>query len=257
MTAPGKPPAKPRTRRPARHVPSRRLLTFAGTAIAGFLLAYFLVAVFVFPDAESDVSVSVPGVVGLTREDAQRRLISAGLVPLLGEERFSGDAPKSTVLSQTPPAGESVTRGATVALDISAGQQRSLIPSLAGLTQGDAERAIRGAGLQPGDVSEQRSDSARGLVLDSRPAAGQGVPAGTRVDLVVSSGPEQLTMPDVVGRDEESATVLLRQLGFTLAPVERDAMSTLPIGTVVSQSPAAGSLVAPAASVSLRVSARS
>jgi len=64
-------------------------------------------------------------------------------------------------------------------------------------------------------------------------------------------------MPDVVGRDEESATVLLRQLGFTLAPVERDAMSTLPIGTVVSQSPAAGSLVAPAASVSLRVSARS
>lgn len=234
----------------------RLILTFAGTALVAFLLAYFIVAVFVFPDAGSDVSVSVPGVVGLTQGDAQRRLISAGLVPSLGEERFSGDAPKSTVLAQTPPAGESVSRGATVTLDISAGQQRSLVPSVAGLTQGDAERAIRRAGLQLGDVREQRSDSVSGLVLDSRPAAGQGVPAETRVDLVVSSGPEQLTMPDVVGRDEESATVLLRQLGFTLAPVERDAMSTLPPGTVVSQSPAAGSAVSPSTAVALRVSAR-
>ena len=48
--------------------------------------------------------------------DAQRRLISAGLVPSLGEERFSGDAPKSTVLAQTPPAGESVLLAALMLL---------------------------------------------------------------------------------------------------------------------------------------------
>jgi eukaryotic-like serine/threonine-protein kinase len=235
---------------------SRRVLTYVATAAAGFLLAYFIVAFFVFPSTAGEADIAVPGVIGLTQGDAQRRLNSAGLVATLGEERFSADAPKSTVLSQTPAAGESVPRGSKVALDVSAGQQRSVIPAVTGMTQGDAGTAIKNAGLVVGQISEERSDSTRGLVLDSRPAAGQGVPAGTRVDLVVSAGRQELTMPDVVGRDEESATVLLRQLGFTVKPVERDDFSNLPAGTVVSQSPAAGTSVSPSASVTLKVSAR-
>lgn len=235
---------------------ARRILTYVATAAAGFLLAYLIVAFYIFPSRPVDADVTVPGVIGLTQGDAQRKLASAGLVSTLGEERFSADAPKSTVLAQLPAAGENVARGSKVALDVSAGQQRSVIPPLAGLTQGDAGQAIKSAGLVVGSISEERSDSTRGLVLDSRPPAGQGVPAGTRVDLIVSAGPEELTVPDVVGRDEESATVLLRQLGFTVAPVERDAESPLQAGTVISQTPAAGTPSAPSASIKLKVSAK-
>lgn len=235
---------------------TRRVLMYVATAAAGFLLAYFIVAIFLFPNTASDSSVSVPGVIGLTQSDAQRRLTSAGLVATLGEERYSADAPKSTVLAQTPAAGETVARGTKVSLDVSAGQQRSVIPRVTGLTQGDAGDAIKKAGLAVGSISEEESDSTRGLVLDTHPAAGQGVPAGTRVDLIVSAGPQQLTIPDVTGRDEESATVLLRQLGFTVAPVERDSTSTLPVGIVISQTPAAGTSAGPSASVTLKISAK-
>jgi serine/threonine-protein kinase len=235
---------------------TRRILSYVATAAAGFLLAYLIVAFYIFPNSAGDADVTVPGVIGLTQGDAQRKLASAGLVATLGEERFSADAPKSTVLAQLPAAGESVARGAKVALDVSAGQQRSVIPSLAGLTQGDAGQAIKRAGLTVGSITEEKSDSTRGLVLASRPPEGQGVPAGTRVDLVVSAGPQELTVPDVVGRDEESATVLLRQLGFTVAPVERDSESALQAGTVISQTPAAGTPSGASATIKLKVSAK-
>ncbi len=231
----------------------RALLQHVVVALAGFLGAYLLVAFVILPDDVVAGDITIPGVVGLTQADAQRRLTGLGLKVALGEERFSADAPKSTVLSQNPTAGTSVAPGTSVTLDVSAGQQRSTIPSLVGLTRSDAEAALRKAGLQLGQVQEQPSDSARGLVVESKPAEGQVVPSATRVDLVVSAGPSELTMPDVVGRDLESAAAFIAQLGLISAPAEYDPTSTLPRGTVVGQSPAAGTAIAAGTTVTLRV----
>ncbi|MBK9977614.1 MAG: PASTA domain-containing protein [Gemmatimonadetes bacterium] len=168
-------------------------------------------------------------------------------IPLFGRR------PKSTVLAQNPPAGSVVAPGTTISLDVSAGQQRATIPALVGLASEDAERELKKAGLQLGQLQEQPSDSARGLVLGSNPSDGQVVPLGTRVDLIVSAGPAQLTMPDVVGQDYESAAALLAQLGLVTAPPDYDPDSTLPRGAVVSQSPAAGASVAAGTTITLRV----
>ncbi|MBK6486479.1 MAG: PASTA domain-containing protein [Gemmatimonadetes bacterium] len=228
-------------------------LLHLAVAAAGFLVAYLIVAFVVLPDDVPLGDVSIPGVVGLTQTDAERRLSTLGLTTTLGESRYSPDAPKSTVLSQAPAAGTIVAPGSVVTLDVSAGQQRATIPALLGLSRPDAERALATAGLALGNVTEEASDSARGLVLDSRPEEGQVVPLGTRVDLAVSAGPANLTMPDVVGREVESANTLLAQLGLLSAPVEYDTNSTLPAGTVVAQTPAAGSAVPAGTAVALRV----
>lgn len=229
------------------------LLQHLAMAAGGFLLAYLLVAFVVLPDDVALGDITIPGVVGLTQADAERRLTGLGLKVTLGEARFSADAPKSTVLAQTPPAGSVVAAGTSVALDVSAGQQRATIPSLVGRSTEDAERELKKAGLQLGQLQEQPSDSARGLVLGSNPSDGQVVPLGTRVDLMVSAGPSQLTMPDVVGRDYDSAAAFIAQLGLVAAPADYDSDSTLPRGTVVSQSPAAGTAVAAGTTVTLRV----
>lgn len=225
-------------------------LVVAGT---GFLLAYLLVAFVILPDDVAVGDVSVPGVVGLTQGDAQRRLTALGLEGKSGESRYSADAPKSTVLAQNPPAGTVVAPGSAVTLDISAGQQRATVPALAGLSRREAEGELKQAGLQLGQVTTQTSDSARGLVLASAPSQGQVVPQGTRVELVVSSGPASLTMPDVVGHDLEAANALLAQLGFPTGPLEYDPSALFPAGTVVAQTPAAGSTVAAGTIVTLRI----
>jgi eukaryotic-like serine/threonine-protein kinase len=232
------------------------LKRLAWTALAGFVGAWLFVAFVLFPPGSSADAVSVPSVVGLTYDDAARRLSDSGLKASLGETRVSGEAPRSTVLSQNPQPGARLPRGDRVSLDVSAGQERSSIPKLIGLTRAQAEGALQKVGLAPGRVTEHADDHARGTVISTQPGVGQVVPVGTAVDLVLSAGPAELSMPDVVGRDLSEAKSTLEQLGLAVGAVAYDSTSTAPNGQVLEQTPAAGAQVAPGATVTLRVSGK-
>jgi serine/threonine-protein kinase len=233
-----------------------RFTPFVIAGGGGFLLAFLLVAALVFPEDDAPQEVRVPSVLGLPFTDAERRLRAIGLTSTLGERRFAADAPRSAVLAQNPVAGRRVNLGTEIVLDVSDGQEGTSIPVLNGLSRDDAERALRSAGLEVGDVIEEASTVARGVVLSARPTAGQTVPTGTKVSLVLSAGPNELTMPDVVGRDMGLARSLIEQLGLVLGPVEYDSLSTLGNGTVIAQSPAAGASLAGGSVVSIRVAGR-
>ncbi len=235
---------------------ARKWLPFVVAATSGFLLAFALVALFLFPADDAPQEVRVPSVVGLPFTDAERRLKALGLVASLGQERPSGDLPKNAVVAQTPVAGETVNNGAEIVLDVSEGVARAAVPALLGLARDDAERALTAVGLALGDVTEQPSDSARGIVLAATPATGVAVPKGTRVAVVLSAGPGELSLPDVIGRDIDSARGLLEQLGLTLAPAEYDSLSSLPRGTVIGQTPAAGASITSGSTVTLRIAGR-
>jgi len=225
-------------------------------ALAGFVAAWVYVALLVFPPGSTADAVSVPTVVGLTYDDAARRLSDSGLKASLGESRLSGEAPRSTVLAQTPAAGSRVPRGERVSLDVSAGQERSSIPKLIGLTRAQAEDALRKVGLVTGRVTERADDHARGTIILSQPAVGQVVPTGTAVDLVLSAGPTELSMPDVIGRNLAEARSTLEQLGLAVGEVAYDSTSAAPTGQVLEQTPAAGTQILPGATVILRVSGK-
>jgi serine/threonine-protein kinase len=226
--------------------------------IAGvsFTLAWIIVAFVLFPDTGPAPDVTVPGVVGLRFEEAERKLAESGLQAVLGETQPSQTAPRRYVLSQTPAAGTTVGSGVSVTLDISGGQVRVRVPTLVGLTRNDAVAAIRGANLEVGQVVEKPGPEARGTVLSSQPEGGQQVPQETPVELVVSAGPSELRMPDVVGRELFEVRATLEQLGLKINETTYDSTSALPTGLVVSQSPRAGSPVTAGDFISIRVSGR-
>lgn len=226
---------------------------FLVAGVSGFAIAFILVAALVFPADDAPQEVRVPSVLGLPFADAERRLVAVGLKTTLGERRFANDAPRSAVLAQNPVGGKRVNVGTEVVLDVSDGQQGVNVPALNGLSRDEAERALREIGLDVGEVTEEASTVAKSVVLSARPAAGQIVPPGTLVALVLSSGPSDLTMPDVIGRNAALARSLLEQVGLVLAPIEYDSLSTLAPGTVIAQSPAAGAKLAAGSMVSIRV----
>ncbi|MGQ0764575.1 MAG: PASTA domain-containing protein [Gemmatimonadota bacterium] len=235
---------------------ARAALPFAVVAAAGFLLAFVIVGLVIFPDDGPIPEVRVPGVVGLPFDDAARRMRASGLSPVTGERRFSSEAPRLTVMAQRPIAGERVPARTEVVLDISEGQRTVAVPQLIGVSRDSARTVLLAAGLELGDVSETLTDSARGLILQTSPEAGQSVPAGTRVAIVVSAGPGELSMPDVIGRELGFARGMLEQLGLVVSALDYDSLSSLAPGLVVSQSPAAGAPVIGGSTVSLRVSGR-
>jgi beta-lactam-binding protein with PASTA domain len=89
-------------------------------------------------------------------------------------------------------------------------------------------------------------------VIRSDPSAGRPVDRPSDVTLVVSSGPEQVDVPDVTGQDQEEAVATLRGKG--LSAVVREKASSEPEGTVVSQSPVGGQRIDQGSSITIFVS---
>lgn len=242
-----------------------RFRTFLGTPLArrhlivagvSFSIAWVLVALLLFPDEGPAPNIAVPAVVGLRYEEAERKLAEVGLQAALGETQPSLTAPRQYVLAQTPAAGTAVGPEVVVTLDVSAGQVRTQVPVLQGLAREDALAALRTANLELGQIVERPGSEARGTVLSSQPAAGQQVPQGTPIELVISAGPSELHMPDIVGRELFEVRATLEQLGLRISETQYDSTSALPVGLVLSQIPAAGSVITVNDLITLRVSGR-
>jgi len=232
----------------------RRFLPYVVAIVGGFVIAYLVVAFFIFPSGVIPNDIKVPNVVGLDYSEAANRLQRAGFEAEPGETRFHATAPKMTVLEQNPPAGATDLVGATVTLAVSGGQQMGAVPNVVGMTRSEAERALQSAGFDLGDVQEQPSEQPRGEVITSRPAAGSQAPMPSSIGLVVSAGPTVVIAPDVVGRNFASARLLLEQVGLTVGDVRAERGGAPdPGGTVLTQSPAAGSQVARGARINMTV----
>ncbi|MGQ0642985.1 MAG: PASTA domain-containing protein [Gemmatimonadaceae bacterium] len=221
-------------------IPWRSVRFYGLIALAGFVSAYLIVAFFFLPGDRSRGRVVTPSLTGLSLDDARRLLDSAGLQFSLGNEQPSADAPRNTVLAQTPRAGSRVARNANVKLDVSSGPRQVRIPAVAGLTVDDARKVLSDSGLAAGSVQNETSSAARGEVLRTKPDAGRFVGEGAAVELIVSAGPPELTMPDVIGRDPSDALSVLNQLGLTRVRVDSSAGGLGPL-FVVGQQPSPGS----------------
>lgn len=140
-----------------------------------------------------------------------------------------------------------------------AGAQLVVIPALTTLSSADAVAALAAQGLQAGRVTTVDSARSGGTVLDSAPAAGSSVPAGSTVDLVLATGSN--TVPTVTGQTVRAAEALLRAAGFVPRRVESGGDgagaggSSVDTATVQGVSPAQGRSAPVGSTVELRVSA--
>ena len=141
------------------------------------------------------VDVAVPELVGRSEAAARAAISDAKLSVGQVTEEPSETVAKGVVISSTPAAGMRVAPSAQVGMVVSSGAPPSpvqvRVPPLAGTSVTQARSAIDGAQLVVGPVTTQPSDTvAKGVVISSTPAAGAQVVPGSRVGLVVSSGPQ-------------------------------------------------------------------
>ncbi len=130
------------------------------------------------------------------------------------------------------------------------GGKTASVPSVVGLTMQKAENAVIKAGLTP-KVVKVSSPTVKALVTQTNPQFGTKVAPHSVVTLDVSKGPARIKMPPVTGESESTAQSQLQQFKVT---TKTDPNSTKPAGTVVRQSPAAGTLLLPNSPVTIWVS---
>jgi eukaryotic-like serine/threonine-protein kinase len=192
----------------------------------------------------------VPRVTGKQLVEARAIMERAGFE--VETERVQSSQPFDQVVDQDPNGGEEADEGSRVTLEVSGGPGDVLVPPVENLRQGQAIQELEKAGLKV-TIDREFSDKVkRDFAIRTVPAEGTEVTKGTRVRLLVSQGPEQVTVPDVTGLSRDSAEARLREEGLEVAVEEQE--SDVPEGDVISQSPSAGTKVTRRDRVTITVS---
>jgi serine/threonine-protein kinase len=196
----------------------------------------------------------VPSLAGMSQTQAAKVAAELGLKVEVTQEVFSEDVPKGKVLTSDPAGGGRVAIAGTVNLIISKGKDRIEIPNLVGLTVESATAVLKSKSLKIGRVTEKYNYTLEaGLIIDGNPSSGSPVRQDSSIDLIISQGPEQVELTNFQGKTSDQAQSELTAAGL-IASSKYEYSDTIPIGTVISQTPSDVSTVGKGEKITLIIS---
>lgn len=182
--------------------------------------------------------IQVPAVTGLMASSATSALEDAGL---RAEIRLVRSVKKAgTVLDQAPSPGAEVSSESVVRLEVAKASPTIAMPRLLGSTAAQARLRLRSLGLRS-ILSRVDSAEPSGTVVGQSPRAGSRLRKGQTVTLEISTGPAEVTVPDVVGLDEQTARQQLEAAGFHVQVIHQATTDPNQDGMVIEQAPVGGS----------------
>jgi eukaryotic-like serine/threonine-protein kinase len=193
----------------------------------------------------------VPNVVGVTEAQAVITLQNAGLVAGAITNVATTTVTPTTVIVQTPTAGVRVNKGSSVQLQIAQTPTTVAVPDVTNRTRADATAVLQNAGFAVTVVRRASTTVASGRVVDQSPTGGVAAQPGSTVTIIVSNGPAQTTVPDVVGETQANAVNALTAAGFKTQITFQTGGGT--VGDVVDQSPNAGTKATTGSTVTITV----
>jgi len=165
------------------------------------------------PAITQEEMVPVPELADMPRNDAVRELEHLGFSVSVMEEP-SPDIKRGNVISTNPAAGSELKRGTQITLTVSSGKEMTDVPDVTNLTAEEAIEELKKAGLElnPNVRRESSANIDEGIILSQQPAGGTQIAKGSRIAITVSSGPEMVQVPSLVGLNVEQATATLSSL---------------------------------------------
>ncbi len=197
-------------------------------------------------------TIKVPDVTGKTVVEAQKILENEGFSITL-KEAYDDKVTPGLVLEQDPAGNEMRKEGSSVYLTVSKGIEMVEVPDVAGKTLEEARKLIERKELVLGKVETVFRDDGKGLVVEQTSKAGEKVEHGTKINLVISEKPKEVTIPAVVGKTSGEAITALEGLGFKNITAQSTASKKV-AGTVLGITPKEGSNVLNSTDIVLRVS---
>ncbi len=165
-------------------------------------------------------TVVVPGFTGKSIEEAFELAESLGL-KVQTEDQPMENVTEPLVVDQSFTEGTVVLKGTEITLWIAVKLDNTVyVPtSIVGKTVVEANQILQEAGLSVSANPEWKASQMidYGKVIDCKPSMGSQVEKGTRITLVISSGPATVRMPSILGLSEEEAVSALETAGFNVS----------------------------------------
>jgi eukaryotic-like serine/threonine-protein kinase len=132
---------------------------------------------------------TTPDFINMELSEAQKAAGEIGATISVRAEEYSNKVSKNHIMDQTPKAGTPINPGDTINVVISKGPSQASVPSVVGLTIGEAQRVIEENKLALGTVNYEHSSQDKDIVLSQSPNSGN-IQPGDKINLVVSNGPK-------------------------------------------------------------------
>ena len=193
----------------------------------------------------------IPNVMNLSEKDAVKYLKEAGLKVKVNHSRKE-DAPADVVYIQFPKAGQEVKVNRTIQIWVNSGEGVK-VPDIIGLELLEARSILQGENIQIERIDYQPSNEKYNTIIGVYPKVGTKLDVNQKITLLVSSQKvaDSSTVPNLIGLDLNDAKVLLGQIGLSVGRISHSEDATLPINTIMSTNPAAGSKIAPNQKINL------
>jgi len=230
--------------------------------IAAILLAFVVVSVAVFgfykfKNLFITEEIEVPDLAGMLVEEAEETLGEKDLKLKVTKEVPSSEFKKGQIIDQKTKAGEMVKPGYTIEVTVSTGSKLVKVPSLIGKDVSEIGAILSEYNLGEGKVVPQPSDTVEAnRIINQYPEAYTEVEEGTKIDIVVSQGPDKkmATVPSLLNRTEGEARNALTASGLGIGNIDEGPSEEYAAGKIMWQSIAAGTNVEANTKVDIKVS---
>ncbi len=130
----------------------------------------------------------------------------------------------------------------------------STVPNVTSETYSQGSARLTKLGLEPSRTDQSSSTVDAGDIIKTIPGSGQNVTKGEAIQVIVSSGPEMVTMPDVTGQSATAAWSAITAAGLSKGSQTQQDSPSAPQGTIISTTPASSAKVPPGTTVDMVVS---
>lgn len=211
-------------------------------AAAALALLFAMVKLFYhfFPPLKD---VQVPNLVGRTDKEAMELLNEKKFKFRITGYAYSDKYPKDTILWQGVIPGTMMKEGKTVLVRVSHGLEMISVPDVQGISLTQAKDRMFQAKLKAAAVKSAPSATVeKGKILSQDPPPGNSVPVGTKISLLVSTGPEKqkVKVPNVVGLPLEEGKNMLKEALLATGSVTSRETADAGDGEILTQSPSGG-----------------
>ena len=185
----------------------------------------------------------IPDVINLDKKDAVEYLKKAGLkVKIINSK--TEKVPLDTVYNQDPRPGKEVKVNRVIRIWVNNGEDVK-VPNIIGLELLEARSRLKGQNIQIETIDYYPSNQKYNTILGVYPKPGTKLEINQKISILVSSQQmvDPSVMPNITGLDLNDARELLKQIGLDIGNISRTSDPTLPVNTIISTNPAAGTKI--------------
>ena len=249
---------EPRGRGEKRGSGSRTALMAVGFVVALAVIFLLFRAIFASFSGGTQEFI-VPKVTGYTVEDAMNLSGVKDVFEITVDSTEKSDQPAGIILSQAPKDGSSRKSDLVIHVVVSAGSEDGVMLDVTGLEVRNAQYVILKDLIKEYDLTIEQQEEyddeiPTGNVISTIPEKDQPVSQGDTIVLVVSKGPEPVTIPSFLTMNAEKAKADAEGT-YGLVVELKEVASDQPAGTVVEQSIAPNTEVPKGSAIVFSVSA--